>query len=155
MVRAPDPRLPLSTSTVLLLHEPQLFTSRNSNTALKISLNPFRYYSKASKSIKLPPYRPQINIPFSFFSSSSSFLLRDQIYFLSSYSASPSSPASSSSPSSVSCFSIGPISFISPLLRSWTSYHKNSNNSVRTLGVEVWDLDLRNRDLWRVGEMGI
>ena len=75
--------------------------------------------------------------------------------FLSSSPASPSSPASSSSPSFVSCFSIGPISFISPLLRSWTSYHKNSNNSVRTLGVEVWVLDPRNHDLWRVGEMGI
>ena len=32
MIRAPDPRPPLATPTVLLLHEPQLFTSRSSNT---------------------------------------------------------------------------------------------------------------------------
>ena len=63
--QAPDPScLTLAVSTVLLLpREPQLFTSRNSNTVfLKISLKPFRHYSKASKSLKPTPFRPQNNI---------------------------------------------------------------------------------------------
>ena len=65
MIRAPDPRPPLATPTVLLLpHELQLFTSRSFvHCFLKISLQPFRYYPKASRSFKFTPFRFQITVP--------------------------------------------------------------------------------------------
>ena len=67
MIRAPDPRPPLATPTVLLLpHKLQLFTSRSFvHCFLKISLQPFRYYTKASRSFKFTPFRFQITVPIS------------------------------------------------------------------------------------------
>ena len=66
MVRAPDPRLPLATSTVLLLPFTLLFTPRSSNNVLKISLDHFCYSLKPSESLKLTPFCSQITVPFLF-----------------------------------------------------------------------------------------
>ena len=70
MIRAPDPRPPLATPTVLLLHEPQLFTSRNSNTASSKS----RSNLSATTQKHLDPKRshpPALKSRYLFFSQSS------------------------------------------------------------------------------------
>ena len=81
MIRAPDPRPPLATPTVLLLpHKLQLFTSRNFvHCFLKISLQPFRYYPKASRSFKFTPFRFQITVPIFSQSSDSLYCQLSQI----------------------------------------------------------------------------
>ena len=67
MIRALDPCcLPLDTSTVLLLPHTLLFTPRSSNDVLKISLDPFRYNSKLTESLKPTPFCSQIMVPFLF-----------------------------------------------------------------------------------------
>ena len=81
MIRAPDPRPPLATPTVLLLpHKLQLFTSRSFVYCfLKISLQPFRYYPKASRSFKFTPFRFQITVPIFSQSSDSLYCQLSQI----------------------------------------------------------------------------
>ena len=71
----------LPSSFILLLpHKLQLFTSRSFvHCFLKISLQPFRYYPKASRSFKFTPFRFQITVPIFSQSSDSLYCQLSQI----------------------------------------------------------------------------